>query len=131
MQDFAPNPSHTSTQPATLREFLTFRLGHEDYAIDILTVQEVDGPEALECVVDRDVYGIHVDERPKPPMMNGRQNTGFAFKKGLSVEIRPSVTASTSRTVTCAMAPGSMSPARPDPPLPCRAPEERLLRPGA
>jgi endonuclease/exonuclease/phosphatase family metal-dependent hydrolase len=59
---------------------------------DILAVQEVDGPEALTRVVDPEVYEVHVDERPKPAGMNGRQNTGFAFKKGLAVTIRPSLT---------------------------------------
>lgn len=41
MQDFSRNPAHAIAQPAALREFLTFRLGHEDYAIDILAVQEI------------------------------------------------------------------------------------------
>jgi len=41
MQDFSADPAQTSAQPAAPREFLTFRLGHEDYAIDILTVQEI------------------------------------------------------------------------------------------
>src|SRR5262249_30637890 len=38
--------------------------------------------------VDLDVYNIMVDQRPKPSNMNGKQNTGFAFKKGLNVQIR-------------------------------------------
>lgn len=33
--------------PTSVREFLTFRLGHEDYAIDILTVQEIRMFEAV------------------------------------------------------------------------------------
>ena len=41
MQDFSLKPAPSNAQPAALREFLTFRLGHEDYAIDILTVQEI------------------------------------------------------------------------------------------
>ena len=35
MQDFTSNTANTSAQPAVLREFLTFRLGHEDYAIEL------------------------------------------------------------------------------------------------
>jgi purine-binding chemotaxis protein CheW len=42
MQDHSFNAARTGTAaPVPLREFLTFRLGHEDYAIDILTVQEI------------------------------------------------------------------------------------------
>jgi endonuclease/exonuclease/phosphatase family metal-dependent hydrolase len=58
---------------------------------DVLAVQEVDGPEALQRVVDTDVYDVHVSSRPKPPGMNGKQNTGFAFKRGLTVQTRPDV----------------------------------------
>jgi endonuclease/exonuclease/phosphatase family metal-dependent hydrolase len=59
---------------------------------DILAVQEVDGEEALSRVVDTDVYEVHVDDRPKGTL-NGQQNTGFAFKRGLTVVRRPHVTA--------------------------------------
>lgn len=52
---------------------------------DILAVQEVDGEEALQRVVDTDVYDIHVSSRPKPANLNGKQNTGFAYKKGLTL----------------------------------------------
>ena len=55
---------------------------------DILAVQEVDGEAALSRVIDLDVYNIVVDQRPKPGGMNAKQNTGFAFKKGLSVQAR-------------------------------------------
>jgi purine-binding chemotaxis protein CheW len=41
MQDHSLNATRTIGSSAVLREFLTFRLGHEDYAIDILTVQEI------------------------------------------------------------------------------------------
>jgi purine-binding chemotaxis protein CheW len=41
MQDFSLTAARNSAPSAALREFLTFRLGHEDYAIDILTVQEI------------------------------------------------------------------------------------------
>ena len=50
---------------------------------DILAVQEVDGVEALERVVDTDVYDLIVSSR------SANQNTGFAFKKGLNVTKRP------------------------------------------
>jgi len=53
---------------------------------DILAVQEVDGEEALQRVVDTDIYNLHVSSRPKSPGLNGKQNTGFAYKKVLSVE---------------------------------------------
>jgi endonuclease/exonuclease/phosphatase family metal-dependent hydrolase len=58
---------------------------------DVLAVQEVDGPEALQRVVDPAVYSVHVSTRPNQPDMNGKQNTGFAFKKGLTVQTRPDV----------------------------------------
>lgn len=58
---------------------------------DILAVQEVDGEEALQRVIDTDVYDVHVSSRPKPKGMNGQQNTGFAYKKGLSVQEQPDV----------------------------------------
>jgi len=56
---------------------------------DVLAVQEVDGEEALRRVVDTDVYDIHVSARPKPDGMGGKQNTGFAYKKGLAVQELP------------------------------------------
>jgi endonuclease/exonuclease/phosphatase family metal-dependent hydrolase len=55
---------------------------------DILAVQEVDGEAALGRVVDTDVYDVHVDDRPKGSL-NGQQNTGFAFKRGLTVVRQP------------------------------------------
>jgi endonuclease/exonuclease/phosphatase family metal-dependent hydrolase len=55
---------------------------------DVLAVQEVDGEAALERVVDTDVYDLVVSKRPKPGDMNGQQNTGFAFKRGLNVQPR-------------------------------------------
>jgi len=56
---------------------------------DILAVQEVDGEEALARVIDRDVYEIHVSSRGAA---TGRQNTGFAFKRGLNVVPQPDFT---------------------------------------
>ena len=55
---------------------------------DILAVQEVDGEEALSRVVDTEVYDVHVDDRPKGSL-NGQQNTGFAVKRGLTVQRQP------------------------------------------
>jgi endonuclease/exonuclease/phosphatase family metal-dependent hydrolase len=55
---------------------------------DLLAVQEVDGEAALSRVVDTDVYEVHVDDRPKGSL-NGQQNTGFAFKRGLTVVRQP------------------------------------------
>jgi exonuclease III len=55
---------------------------------DILAVQEVDGEAALSRVVDTDVYDVYVDDRPKGSL-NGQQNTGFAFKRGLTVVRQP------------------------------------------
>jgi endonuclease/exonuclease/phosphatase family metal-dependent hydrolase len=55
---------------------------------DILAVQEVDGEAALSRVVDTDVYDVHVDGRPKGAL-NGKQNTGFAVKRGLTVVRQP------------------------------------------
>jgi endonuclease/exonuclease/phosphatase family metal-dependent hydrolase len=59
---------------------------------DILAVQEVDGEAALKRVVDTDVYEVVVSKRSKPNFMNGQQNTGFAYKKGLSVQPREDFT---------------------------------------
>lgn len=56
---------------------------------DILAVQEVDGEEALRRVIDTDVYDVHVSARPQPAGLNGKQNTGFAYKSGLDVHVRP------------------------------------------
>lgn len=50
---------------------------------DIIAVQEIDGLEALRRVVDTDVYNLHMSGR------NNNQNTGFAYKKGLTVTIQP------------------------------------------
>ncbi len=58
---------------------------------DILAVQEVDGEEALKRVVDTDVYDVHVSGRPNSEL-GGKQNTGFAFKKGLDATVRPDFT---------------------------------------
>jgi endonuclease/exonuclease/phosphatase family metal-dependent hydrolase len=49
---------------------------------DILAVQEVDGEEALSRVVDAEVYHVNVSSRPQGNL-NGKQNTGFAYKRGL------------------------------------------------
>jgi hypothetical protein len=58
---------------------------------DILAVQEVDSEEALSRVVDTDVYDVHVDDRSKGAL-NGQQNTGFVFKRGLTVVRQPDFT---------------------------------------
>lgn len=55
---------------------------------DVLAVQEVDGEEALRRVVDSNIYDVHVSQR-QSGTLNGRQNTGFAFKRSLEVEIQP------------------------------------------
>jgi endonuclease/exonuclease/phosphatase family metal-dependent hydrolase len=47
---------------------------------------------ALSRVVDTDVYDVHVDDRPQGSL-NGQQNTGFAFKRGLTVVRQPDFTA--------------------------------------
>ena len=59
---------------------------------DILAVQEIDGDAALSRVVDTDAYDVHVSDRPKGSL-NGMQNTGFAFKRGLQVTKLPDFTA--------------------------------------
>lgn len=58
---------------------------------DVLAVQEVDGEAALKRVVDTDVYDVHVSSRPSHNLVNGEQNTGFAYKEGLSITERPDV----------------------------------------
>lgn len=57
---------------------------------DILAVQEIDGVEALQRIVDTDVYNLHMSSRRTS--LNGDQNTGFIYKKGLSVQVRPDYT---------------------------------------
>jgi endonuclease/exonuclease/phosphatase family metal-dependent hydrolase len=56
---------------------------------DILAVQEVDGVEALSRVVDTDVYDVFVSDRPLVAPLNGKQNTGFAVRRGLMAERLP------------------------------------------
>jgi endonuclease/exonuclease/phosphatase family metal-dependent hydrolase len=56
---------------------------------DVLAVQEIDGEDALRRVVDIDIYDLHVSGRTRGRNMNGRQNTGFAYKKGLDVRRLP------------------------------------------
>ncbi len=56
---------------------------------DILAVQEVDGAEALSRVVDTDVYSVYISTRPQSTAMNGKQNTGFAIRRGLTVQPQP------------------------------------------
>ena len=57
---------------------------------DILAVQEVDRLEALERIVDTDVYNVHVSRRNSE--VPGQQNTGFAYKKGLRATPKPDLT---------------------------------------
>jgi endonuclease/exonuclease/phosphatase family metal-dependent hydrolase len=57
---------------------------------DILAVQEVDGAAALQRVVDTDVYDVHVSSRLQGSV--GKQNTGFAYRKGRQVRPQPDVT---------------------------------------
>jgi purine-binding chemotaxis protein CheW len=47
MHDYSLNATRAGGPSARLREFLTFRLGPEDYAIDILAVQEIRMFEAV------------------------------------------------------------------------------------
>lgn len=80
---------YTGKDPSEMRDALDYeriRCYVRLFDPDILAVQEVDGKEALQRVVDMDIYDIHVSSRSKPSGMNGKQNTGFAYKKGLSVQ---------------------------------------------
>jgi Isochorismatase family len=43
--------------------------------------------DVIDRVMDTDVYDVHVDGRPKGAL-NGQQNTGFAFKRGLTERLR-------------------------------------------
>jgi endonuclease/exonuclease/phosphatase family metal-dependent hydrolase len=88
-------PTFAGTDPSVKRfaiDYERIRCYIRMFDPDILAVQEIDGEEALSRVVDGDVYNVHVSPRVKPPSMNGRQNTGFAYKKGLTVQERPDVT---------------------------------------
>ena len=60
---------------------------------DVLAVQEIDGEEALARVIDTEVYGLHMSRRGQRRDMHGRQDTGFAYKKGLDVSRLPDFSA--------------------------------------
>jgi endonuclease/exonuclease/phosphatase family metal-dependent hydrolase len=83
-----PQPSVTRTATDDDRIRCDVRL----FDPDILAVQEVDGEAALTRVVDTEVYDVHVDDRPKGSL-NGQQNTGFAWNRGLTVMRQPDVQA--------------------------------------
>lgn len=85
----------TGPDPSVQRfsvDYLRLRCYVRLFDPDILAVQEVDGEEALRRIVDTDVYDVHVSSRPVADGLGGKQNTGFAYKKGLDVEPRPDVT---------------------------------------
>lgn len=85
----------TGSDPSVQRfavDYLRLRCYVRLFDPDILAVQEVDGEEALRRIVDPDVYDVHVSSRPQPGGLGGKQNTGFAYKKGLNVQVRPDVT---------------------------------------
>jgi endonuclease/exonuclease/phosphatase family metal-dependent hydrolase len=87
--------TYTGTDPSVKRtatDYDRIRCYVRLFDPDILAVQEVDGEAALSRVVDTDVYDVHVDDRPKGTL-NGQQNTGFAFKRGLTVVRQPDFTA--------------------------------------
>ncbi len=84
-------PTYKYPRPSVKRfpiDYLRIKCYVRLFDPDILAVQEVDGEEALQRVVDTDVYHIHVSERAKKGL-NGKQNTGFAYKKGLDVVEQP------------------------------------------
>jgi len=84
-------PTFGGSKPSPARQSIDYsriKCYVREFDPDILALQELDGEAALNRVVDRDVYDIVVDQRPKPAGMNGKQNTGFAFKKGLNVQVR-------------------------------------------
>lgn len=89
-------PTYKKRRPSSVRrnpiDYMRIRCYVRLLDPDILAVQEVDGEEALQRVVDTDVYDIHVSKRPQSPLLNGKQNTGFAYKKGLDVEKQPDFT---------------------------------------
>jgi endonuclease/exonuclease/phosphatase family metal-dependent hydrolase len=87
--------TYTSPDPSVQRvavDYERLRCYVRLFAPDILAVQEVDGEAALRRIVDFDVYDVHVDDRPRGEL-NGQQNTGFAFKRGLTVTRQPDFTA--------------------------------------
>jgi len=83
--------TYTGSRPSVKRSAIDYdriRCYIRLFDPDILAVQEVDGEAALSRVVDMDVYDVHVSDRPKGSL-NGQQNTGFAFKRGLDVTRQP------------------------------------------
>ncbi|MEE4380244.1 MAG: endonuclease/exonuclease/phosphatase family protein [Candidatus Competibacteraceae bacterium] len=84
--------TYTGNDPSVARvaaDYARIRCYVRLFDPDILAVQEVDGEAALKRIVDNDVYDVVVSQRPKPDFMSGRQNTGFAYKKGLDVQPKP------------------------------------------
>jgi hypothetical protein len=63
------------------------------FDLDVLAVQKVDSEEVLSRVVHTGGYNVHVSGRSRPGYMNGKQNTGFAYEKGLSGVEQSDVTA--------------------------------------
>ncbi len=87
--------TYGGSQPSVKRysvDYMRIRCYVRSIDPDILAVQEVDGEEPLLRVVDPDVYDVHVSQRPQPGGLNGGQNTGFSYKKGLEVTERPDLT---------------------------------------
>lgn len=81
----------TGNRPSVTREAVDYdriRCYVRLFDPDILAVQEVDGTAALQRIVDTDVYDTHVSNRPQGSL-NGMQNIGFAFKRGLFIQSRP------------------------------------------
>ncbi|WP_026210086.1 endonuclease/exonuclease/phosphatase family protein [Flexithrix dorotheae] len=87
--------TYTGSRPSVIRkaeDYERLKCYIRMFNPDILAVQEVDGTEALNRIIDSDVYNVHVSSRLQGSL-NGKQNTGFIWKKGLSVEIQPDFTA--------------------------------------
>lgn len=81
--------TYTGSRPSVKRQDIDYeriKCYIRSFNPDILAVQEVDGKEALERIVDTDIYNIHVSSRQTT--LNGDQNTGFIYKKGLDISIQ-------------------------------------------
>lgn len=94
LNDESGESTYTGRDPSVKRsptDYARIRCYVRLFNPDVLAVQEVDGEAALKRVVDTDVYDVHVSSRPSPSLLNGKQNTGFAYKQNLSVTERPDV----------------------------------------
>ncbi len=93
----------TGNQPSEIRDTIDYeriKCYVRMFDPDFLAVQEVDGEKALKWVVVTDIYNVRVSSWSKPSGLNGKQNTGFSYKKGLTVRVMPENSVENKSTLT-------------------------------